>query len=390
MLDADHYDLEKIKERILEYLAVRKLKKDMKGPILCFVGPPGDGQDVARARASRRRSGRKFVRISLGGVHDEAEIRGHRRTYVAAMPGPDHPGRSARRGRNNPVFMLDEIDKLGADFRGDPASAMLEVLDPEQNATFRDHYLDLSISTSRRCMFIATANMLETIPPPLLDRMEVLQLPGYSEEEKILIAQEYIIPKQLEAHGLDPAKVEFTDGRDAPDHRRLHPRGGPAQPRARDRRPSAARWRGKRRRGQRRKAKVDERRGVAESLGPRRFFREVADRTGDPGVATGLAWTPAGGEILFIEATAYARQGGADPHRPAPNRMSPPSPCSPRRPGVGSDVHKRASAGRRRGVVTIESDDSWSAAVAAPKASVSDRAGTRRDRCLRDAPRAPR
>jgi ATP-dependent Lon protease len=305
ILDADHYDLEKIKERILEYLAVRKLKKDMKGPILCFVGPPGTGK-TSLGKSIAKALGREFVRISLGGVHDEAEIRGHRRTYVAAMPGRVVQG-VRKGGTNNPVFMLDEIDKLGSDFRGDPAAALLEVLDPEQNATFRDHYLDVDFDLSR-VMFIATANMLETIPPPLLDRMEVLQLPGYSEEEKTLIAQKYIIPKQLEAHGLTAEDVQFSDEavrRIIADYTRE------AGLRNLEREIAAicrkiARKHAEGQCG----ATVVAPALVHASLGPPRYFREVADRTGTPGVATGLAWTPTGGEILFIEATGMPGKGG--------------------------------------------------------------------------------
>ncbi len=284
---------------------MRKLKKDMKGPILCFAGPPGTGK-TSLGKSIAKALGREFVRVSLGGVHDEAEIRGHRRTYVAALPGRVIQG-IRKAGTNNPVFMLDEVDKLGADFRGDPSAALLEVLDPEQNSTFRDHYLDVDFDLSK-VMFIATANMLETIPSPLLDRLEVLQLPGYSEEEKTLIAQKYIIPKQLDLHGLAAAgPVDHRRG-DPQDHRRLHPRGRPAQPRARDRRdlpqgrPAAA---PRASAGRPRSSPTE----IAELLGPSRFFRELADRTGIPGVATGLAWTPTGGEILFIEATGMPGKG---------------------------------------------------------------------------------
>jgi ATP-dependent Lon protease len=304
ILDHDHYDLEKIKERILEHLAVRKLKKDMKGPILCLAGPPGTGK-TSLGKSIARALGREFIRVSLGGVHDEAEIRGHRRTYVAAMPGRIVQG-IRKAGTNNPVFMLDEVDKLGADFRGDPSAALLEVLDPEQNSSFRDHYLDVDFDLSK-VMFIATANMLETIPSPLLDRMEVLQLPGYSEEEKMLIAQKYIIPKQLEAHGLVVGDFEITElalKRIISDYTRE------AGLRNLEREIAAVCRKVARRR-------AEGKRGVvtvgplqlADLLGPSRFFRELADRTGMPGVATGLAWTPTGGEILFIEASRMPGKG---------------------------------------------------------------------------------
>jgi ATP-dependent Lon protease len=296
ILDADHYDLEKVKKRILEYLAVRKLKPDMKGPILCFVGPPGTGK-TSLGRSIARALGRKFVRLSLGGVRDEAEIRGHRRTYVGALPG--RIIQSMRRaGSNNPVFILDEVDKIGADFRGDPSSALLEVLDPEQNFSFSDHYLDVGFDLSR-VMFITTANLLDPIPPALRDRMEVLELPGYTEEEKLEIAFSHLIPRQLEAHGLTAANVELT--REAV--RRVigeYTREAGLRNLERE---IAALCRGVAREvaeGGRTRVKI-EAGDAAQYLGPPRFFREAALDHPEPGVATGLAWTPAGGDILFIE-----------------------------------------------------------------------------------------
>jgi ATP-dependent Lon protease len=304
VLDTDHFDLEKIKERILEYLAVRKLKKDMKGPILCLAGPPGTGK-TSLGKSIAKALGREFVRVSLGGVHDEAEIRGHRRTYVAALPGRVVQG-LRKAGTNNPVFMLDEVDKLGADFRGDPSAALLEVLDPEQNSTFRDHYLDVDFDLSK-VMFIATANMLDTIPSPLLDRLEVLQLPGYSEEEKTHIAQKYIIPKQLDLHGLVAKDLTITDTairKIIADYTRE------AGLRNLEREIAAICRKVARRRAEGgRTSTLVGPNEISDLLGPSRFFRELADRTGVPGVATGLAWTPSGGEILFIEASGMPGKG---------------------------------------------------------------------------------
>ncbi|HZK14041.1 MAG TPA: endopeptidase La, partial [Desulfobaccales bacterium] len=304
ILDEDHYNLEKVKKRILEYLAVRKLKPDMKGPILCFVGPPGTGK-TSLGRSIARALGRKFVRLSLGGVRDEAEIRGHRRTYVGAMPG--RIIQSMRRaGSNNPVFILDEVDKIGADFRGDPSSALLEVLDPEQNSTFSDHYLEVDFDLSK-VMFITTANLLDPIPPALRDRMEVLELTGYTEEEKLEIAFSHLLPRQLEAHGLTTEQMEV-----APEAVRRVIASYTREAGLRNlEREIAALCRGVAREvaeGGRQQVKLTEA-DVAKYLGPPRFFREAALDNPEPGVATGLAWTPAGGDILFIEALRMPGKG---------------------------------------------------------------------------------
>jgi ATP-dependent Lon protease len=304
VLDADHYDLEKVKERILEFLAVGKLKGDVSGQILCFVGPPGVGK-TSLGQSIARALGRKFVRISVGGIRDESEIRGHRRTYIGAMPGTVIRALRDAESRN-PAFMIDEIDKMGADWRGDPASAMLEVLDPQQNNAFRDHYLDLPFDLSK-VLFICTANQLETIPAPLLDRMDVIQLPGYTEDEKVEIAKRYLVPKQLEAHGLTQRKIEVAD-----DALRMIIREytREAGVRGLERRIADLFRKAARRvaEGQTRKTRIDAKR-ARDWLGPRRFAGEVRKRTSDAGVATGLAVTAVGGDVLFIEATGYPGEG---------------------------------------------------------------------------------
>jgi len=306
ILDEDHYDLEKVKDRIVEYIAVLSLKRDLKGPILCFAGPPGTGK-TSLGRSIARALGREFVRVSLGGVRDEAEIRGHRRTYVGALPGRILQGLRRAKTRN-PVFLLDEVDKVGTDFRGDPSSALLEVLDPEQNSSFSDHYIEVPFDLSQ-VLFIATANLMDPVPPALRDRMEVIELPGYTEEDKLEIAKRYLLPRQCAANGVQAVGFALDDdslrtiirsytreagvrnlereiGRVArKTARRVAEEGlkGPVQVRAAE---------------------------VQELLGPIRFEPELPERAGRPGVAVGLAWTPAGGDILFIESTRMRGKGG--------------------------------------------------------------------------------
>ncbi len=309
VLDEDHYDIEQVKERILEFLAVRSLwggrEPGPRGSILCFVGPPGVGK-TSLGRSIARALGRKFERISVGGVRDEAEIRGHRRTYIGAMPGTIiRAMRDA--GANNPLLMIDEIDKMGADFRGDPSSAMLEVLDPEQNMSFRDHYLDLPFDLSN-VIFVTTANTLDTIPGPLRDRMEVIQLAGYTEEEKLEIAKRYLVPRQIERNGLKRSQIAFTDAglraiirdytREAGVRQLEREIGSVCRKVARQVAEGTLK----------RKVSITEPR-VRELLGKRKFYPETRRRTSRPGVATGLAWTPVGGDVLFIEATAMPGKG---------------------------------------------------------------------------------
>ncbi len=307
ILDEDHYELRKVKDRILDYLSVLELKPDMKGPILCFVGPPGVGK-TSLGRSIARALGRKFQRISLGGMHDEAEIRGHRRTYIGALPGQII--QSIRRAEtNDPVIMLDEVDKLGRDFRGDPASALLETLDPEQNNTFRDNYLDVPFDLSK-VLFICTANMLDTVPPPLIDRMEIIPLQGYSEEEKVHIANRYLIPRQIKENGITAEQIEFPEDavraiirhytREA-GVRKLEQTIG-----------TVCRKQARRVVEGHTEKLVVTRETLKEFLGgiQVRVETEVAERVKRPGVAVGLAWTPAGGDILFIEANKMKGKGG--------------------------------------------------------------------------------
>jgi len=305
VLDSDHYDIESVKDRILEFLAVRKLNPEAKGSILCFVGPPGVGK-TSLGKSMARALEREFERISVGGVRDESEIRGHRRTYIGAMPGTII--RALRdAGSNNPLFMIDEIDKMGSDYRGDPASAMLEVLDSEQNSSFRDHFLDVPFDLSN-VMFVTTANTLDTIPGPLRDRMEVITLAGYTEEEKLQIARRYLVPRQIERNGLTKSKIEFADGALGAiiaDYTRE------AGVRGLEREIGTICRKVARRVAEgtvKRKVNVTERR-ARDLLGKRKFFTETRRRTSEPGVATGLAWTAAGGDVLFIEATSMPGTG---------------------------------------------------------------------------------
>ena len=310
ILDADHYDLDKVKQRIVEHLAVRRLKQERgstdrgREPILCFVGPPGVGK-TSLGQSIARAMGRKFARASLGGVHDEAEIRGHRRTYIGAMPG--RVLQAIRRAESNdPVFMLDEVDKIGADWRGDPSSALLEVLDPEQNKDFRDNYLDVPFDLSK-VMFITTANTLDTIPPALRDRMEVLNLSGYTEEEKVHIAQMFLIPKQLLAHGLRPGEITLSEEAIRLIISQYTREAGVrnlereiASVMRRDVADMAVK---------RTRRVVDDSKRVRSALGKRRYYDDVAERIDRPGVATGLVWTPTGGEIIFVEAALTPGKG---------------------------------------------------------------------------------
>ena len=307
ILDADHYDLEKVKDRILDYLSVRRLKPNMKGPILCFVGPPGVGK-TSLGKSIARALGRKFTRLSLGGVHDEAEIRGHRRTYIGALPGQIIQG-IRRAETKDPVFMLDEIDKVGRDFRGDPASALLEALDPEQNSTFRDNYLDVTFDLSK-VLFITTANMLDPIAEPLRDRMEIIELQGYTEEEKVHIAFQYLIPRQIDENGITTEQIEFPEEAVRYVIRHYTREAGV---RSLERTIGTICRKQARRLAEGKTEKlIVNKEVIQEFLGgiKIRSEGEIAERTERPGVAVGLAWTPAGGDVLFVEANAMKGKGG--------------------------------------------------------------------------------
>ncbi|MBD3276006.1 MAG: endopeptidase La, partial [Candidatus Marinimicrobia bacterium] len=310
ILDEDHYGLDKVKTRILEYLAVRKLKRDkegestIRGPILCFVGPPGVGK-TSVGKSIARAMGREFVRISLGGVRDEAEIRGHRRTYIGSLPGRIIQSLK-KAGTNNPIFMLDEIDKLGSDFRGDPASALLEVLDPEQNHSFSDHYLEIEFDLSN-VMFIATANLADPIPPALKDRMEMIEFPGYVEEEKLHIAKEYLVPKQFTEHGLNDEEIIVSD---EALRELMHSYTREAGVRNLEREIANVLRKVAREIVEGKDGTIEiGKKEIKDYLGAQKFFSEVAERMTKPGIAIGLAWTAAGGDILFIEATKMPGKG---------------------------------------------------------------------------------
>ncbi len=394
VLDDDHFDLEKVKDRIVEYLAVAKLRDEVSGQILCFVGPPGVGK-TSLGHSIANALGRKFVRLSVGGVRDESEIRGHRRTYIGSMPGTII--RSLRdAGSANPLVLIDEIDKMGADWRGDPSSAMLEVLDPEQNRTFRDHYLDLPFDLSKT-LFICTANTLDSIPGPLLDRMDVISLSGYTEDEKLGIAKRFLYPKQLRAAGLRRGQLTLPDKVLRTIIREYTREAGVRnlERRIADVCRKAATEVAT---GRATKVKVDDD-VLRDWLGPRRFAGEVRRRTAEPGVATGLAYTAAGGDILFIEATAYTGKGALDDHRPARRgdaRVSAGSAvlgASARRParartGLVRDprrAHPRACRSRSEGWPVGRGDDGDGARLTRPQRAGR---GRRRDDRRADADRA--
>ena len=305
ILDEDHYGLDKVKERILEYLAVRSLSKTIKGPILCFVGPPGVGK-TSLGRSIARALGREFIRISLGGVRDEAEIRGHRRTYVGALPGRIIQG-LRRAGSNNPVFMMDEVDKIGADFRGDPSSALLEVLDPEQNNSFRDHYLGVPFDLSK-VMFITTANLLDPIQPAFRDRMEIIQLPGYTEEEKLQIALQHLVPKQIKENALNAKLIDVTGGA-VKKMISLYTREAGVRNLEREIASVCRKTARRVAEGKRKVHKITSQ-NVEKYLGPPKIFKDQVQKKDQIGVTTGLAWTESGGEILFVEAMKMAGKGG--------------------------------------------------------------------------------